>query len=67
MARNFSVSCACRWAQFLTNRRDVGDLAAEQFLGQRLDERWIAGDHRQAGMELVPFFVLRRRGPRDER
>jgi hypothetical protein len=41
----------------LTNRRDIGDFAHEQFLGQRLDERWIAGDQRQAGMELLPLFV----------
>ena len=56
-----------RWTQLLTNRSDVGDLAGEQFLGQRIDERRIARDHREPCMQLRPLFVERRRGPRDQR
>ena len=43
----------------LTNRADVNDLVGEQFFQQWFDQRPVAGNQREASMQLRAFLVDR--------
>ena len=45
--------------QLLTNRADVNDLVGEQFFQQWFDQRPVAGNQREASMQLRAFLVDR--------